>query len=222
MARQFVKASNQYLSLGSALLTTVPISFAFWYMPSVQVSSNVVFAAISNTAGSDGFDVALYNADRLVRAEAFHGSTDDDTAKCPTNVGSTVGILYHICAVYAANSGAGARLLYVNGANPGSSSVAVTPASLAGTYFGGLGPSGPFTADAILSWSGIWRTILTPQNALSLAQGAHPRKVQPGFLVSALNLTGSINPEPDYAARATWAFVGTGVPTEVANPPIFF
>jgi len=194
---------------------------SMWYNQPAAIAADQVLAALSNSGvGAASLDIVVYNSDKLVRAEAQEGGTDDDTAKSSTTVGSVANTWFHILGVYGANN---ARTCYVNGANPGSSSVTVNVTGLNTSTIGGTNNTGgPFSSNATFAFFAFYNIALIAQDALSLASGAHPRKVRPGNLLSIVNLTGSNNPEPDYVANTTWAFVGTGVPSEVANPRIYW
>ena len=222
MARTFLKTSNQWLALSSALTQNAPVSMACWYKRTSVIGSSAVEAimVISSPAGSF-FSLSLYGSDNLVRAECS-GAVDDDTAASSVVVGNVTGTFFHICASFTSGV---ARACYVNGGSPGISSVNVSPSSLTGTGIGGCNVTGgPFSTDAAIAAPAIWvgaGAALSASDALSLSQGTNPRRVRPSYLASLLFLSTGASPEPDAMAARTFAFQGTGVPSLSPNPRLF-
>lgn len=184
MAYDF-NGSNQYLSIGSAVLTAVPLTMACWFNSDSTTTTQALVAI--NGDGSAGTGETRF---AMVAGGALAG---DPVAISAKNTSGTDG-LAQTSAAYSANTWTHAagvftsttsRTAYINGGNSGNNTTNVTPNSLSRTAIGASNTQAGvlFYANARIAEVGIWNVALTADEILSLADGMKCNRVRPQSLV---------------------------------------
>jgi hypothetical protein len=107
----------------------------------------------------------------------------------------------HGCGVWASSS---SRACYLNGANKGTDSTAITTGTL-DTGFVGVGSGGSAYAQfwpGSIAEAAVWNAALSDQEVAALAAGLNPRRIRPASLVAYWPLWGLASPEPDLSDSA--------------------
>jgi hypothetical protein len=137
-ARQLQSASSEYFSIGSALVTSLPISMSCWFNPASSGNMNIAGGGI---AGSNNFAWAFYKSpDDELGFYATDGSGNFDVIEGTTVLTVDGSTWYH---AFIAWRSATDRQLYLNGASEGTSSVSRTLSGSADTFKIGTYPPTP-------------------------------------------------------------------------------
>lgn len=177
MARLFDDAATQYINIGSAILTGVPITMACWFNVD-EVGINQVLFSIADTATnshhhhmrvSSGDVLAVASADVIQGGDAI------------TSTGITVNTWYHGCGVWTASDD---RAAFIDGGSKGTNATSVTPAGLDNTAIGALVRIGVIQLmSGRIAEAAIWNIALTDAEVAILAKGYSPLLVRPQNLV---------------------------------------
>lgn len=179
-AYSFTSASSQYLEIGSAVATAVPITMACWFRASDTTADMTLISIARSNANQDLFQLAAWGtatSDRLVANARQVGSN----GICTGATSYSANTWTHACAVFSANN---SREIFFNGSSDGTDTTSVTPASLNRTSIGRLGrltPAGYMSG--LIAEVGIWSVALSAEEIAALAKGVVPRKVRPQSLL---------------------------------------
>jgi hypothetical protein len=130
-------SSHQYLALGSAIVSAVPLTMELWYKPTAQSFARVL--EINQAADPTQHFRLAHRGDisNYVEALSQNGGT---YYYARSTAGSTNAAWNHAAAVFAA---ANSRTAYVNGGNSATDTGSVTPSGVNGTFVGaGYSPIG--------------------------------------------------------------------------------
>ena len=226
MARAFVRASNQHLSIAAALLSAHPLTFAAWIRPA---TSNTIDDIITITDGAGTLNgwVLRQNASGQIQAlsDAAGSFNQSTSAGAVTN-----GIWAHAAAVFAS---AASRLAYLNGVAATPETTSLSPSGLTVTRVGAaFGPQNFYDGD--IAEAAIWSVALDAAEVAALAAGVSPLLVRPSALVAYWPLLGQYAPEIDLwrgndltvtgataAAHPRVYGLTTLGPFEAVTPPVF-
>lgn len=213
MARNFVRASSQELTLASAPVSGVPLTLACWFN-SNNTTNHQDLISICDSDSSDYFELALRgDGAELVRAACSNGSTE---RSADASLGYTANTWQHATAVFASST---SRSSYLDGTNKATNTDSGGPNetltrssigrrhSIANTHMSGQ-----------IAEVGIWGAALTDDEIASLAKGYPPSEIRPQSLAVYLRLIGRLSPEIDYWGGTSWTLVNT--PTQSAHPRI--
>ena len=189
MAYDF-NGSNQYLQVGSAVLTEAPITFACWFNMD-STSANQVLVSITNSGELVGGGITRFAvlaaggvAGDPIRAIASNTLNANGIAE--TSSGYSATTWHHACGVFASTT---SRTAYIDGGSSGINATSITPTELNRTNIGvqflnGVGgTSGTGFSDGRIAEVGIWNVALTSEEIGSLADGITCDKVRPNSLV---------------------------------------
>lgn len=187
MAYNF-NGTNQYLQLGSAVVTAAPLTMACWFnVDSVTVSHTLV--SITNAGTTGGITrFALFAAGAITGApvRAIASDTLNNNGIAATTSGYSANTWHHAAGVFTSNSN---RAVYLDGGNSATDTTSITPTLLDRTNIGVQflqgpgGTSGIAFADGRIAEVGIWNAALTAAEIASLADGMTCDKVRPQNLV---------------------------------------
>jgi hypothetical protein len=187
MALEF-NGTNQYLQVGSAVLTAAPLTMACWFnVDSVTVNHSLVSITNSGIAGSIT-RFAMFAAGAIsgdpVRVIASDAASNNGIAS--TTSGYSANFWHHAAGVFTSAS---SRSVYLDGGNSATDTTSITPTLLDRTNIGvqflqnAGGTSGIAFADGLIAEVGIWNAALTAAEIASLAKGMTCDKVRPQSLV---------------------------------------
>jgi hypothetical protein len=187
MAYEF-NGTNQYLQVGSAVVTAAPLTMACWFNSDSIIVSQVL-VSITNSGTAGGITrFALLAAGAVtgdpVRAIASDISNNNGIAE--TTSGYSANTWHHAAGVFTSNSN---RSVYLDGGNSATDTTSITPTLLNRTNIGAQflqsvgGTSGNGFTDGRLAEVGIWSAALAAAEIASLAKGMTCDKVRPESLV---------------------------------------
>lgn len=177
MARLFDDASNEYLGLGSAVLTGVPITMACFFNVNDVTSITQVFMSHGNDTVNASY-FALFAADNVLKANVRETSFGEAIATGTFNINTWT----HACGVFAANND---RKCYRDGGNVGSNATVITPAGINKTNIGRLVRLAPaFYVSGLMAEVAIWNIALSAAEVLILSKGYSPLFIHPQNLVA--------------------------------------
>jgi hypothetical protein len=182
MAYDF-NGTDQYLSMASAPVTTMPLTFACWFNSTNTTDAQVLMCV--NAASSPNRITMSARGDLAgdpIRIAAV--GTTGSGVSADTTSGFSSGVLTHACGVFTSS---GSRTAYING---GSSATNTTGVAVSGIIQASIGlqrynlfPSGQRFFNGSIAEVGIWNAALTPAEVASLAKGMTCDKVRPQSLV---------------------------------------
>lgn len=187
MAYDF-NGTNQYLQVGSAVLTAAPLTMACWFNSDLITASQTL-VSITNSGVTGGITrFAIFAggsiSGRPVRAIASDTSLNNGIAA--TTSGYSANTWHHAAGVFTSAS---SRSVYIDGGNSATDTTSITPTLLDRTNIGvqflqtAGGTSGIAFTDGRIAEVGIWNTSLTAAEVASLAKGMTCDKVRPQNLV---------------------------------------
>jgi hypothetical protein len=217
MARGATTWSNTLnVSKATALVTAPPLTLAAWvYITGIGIDDCPV--CIGGSTDANMFDLVVLHSTFIAQAEIGVAGTFAESNSASAI--SATSVWAHLAGVYAS---ATSRLIYLNGVagTVNTTNLTITPANLTQNLIG-CTPANGNRMQGNVAFTGIWNAALTAPEVLSLASGRHPRRVRPGSILSALNLTGSnASGEVDLVSKTAWTVNGTL--TEFANPRVYF
>lgn len=184
MAYDF-NGSSQYLSVGSAVLTAVPLTMACWFNSDSTTTTQALVAINGNgSSGTGETRFAMVAGGALsgdpVAISAKNTSGTDGLAQ--TSTGYSANTWTHAAGVFTSNT---SRTAYINGGNTGTNSTSVTPNSLTRTVIGASNTESgvSFYANARIAEVGIWNVALSAAEIASLADGMKCNRIRPASLV---------------------------------------
>jgi hypothetical protein len=188
--------SSNDLIKASALVSAAPMTFACWATFSSLAADSYLMSITSATSTHNSeFSMLVKTSDSKARCFISNdaGSTTDATAVNATVLSTST--LYHIACVFTS---ATSRTCYVNGANPVTSAVSVTPGTCDTTCIGASKVNAAYKySTATIAFPAIWSAALSASEIGSLAEKFGPTRIHPAARVSYARLTGGNNPEPD-------------------------
>lgn len=208
-ARDFVRASSQFIECSTPTVTAYPVTLAGWFRTDDLTTNQVIVANATSGTGIGVYLIfrGLTGGDPL-SATDYDGST---SAQANSAGSVTVNTWYHGGAVY---SGASSRAVFLNGTK--TTNTTTTSTDLASTDRTNIGAliSGNSHLSGRAAEIGIWNVALTDDEMSALAAGLSPLRVRPSALVYYAPLWGPIF---DYVGRKS--LVNQNGTTEVADHP---
>lgn len=184
MAYDF-NGSNQYLSIGSAVRTTVPLTMACWFNSDSTTATQALIAIDGNGgAGTGETRFAMVAGGGLagdpVAISAKNTSGTDGLAQ--TSTGYSANTWTHAAGVFTSTT---SRTAYINGGSAGNNTTSVTPNSLSRTNIGASNTESgvSFYANARIAEVGIWDVALTVDEIISLSRGMKCNRIRPASLI---------------------------------------
>jgi hypothetical protein len=187
MAYEF-NGTNQYLQMGSAVLTAAPLTMACWFN-SDSLTVSQVLVSITNQGTAGGITRFAILAAGAVSGDPVRAIASDISANngiAETTSGYSANFWHHAAGVFTSAS---SRSVYLDGGNSATDTTSITPTLLDRTNIGvqflqsAGGTSGIAFADGLIAEVGIWNAALTAAEIASLAKGMTCDKVRPNALV---------------------------------------
>lgn len=175
MARNFVKASSEYFTLGSAILTAYPLTFACWAKTNTAAAEQFAFTLAlddrERLAGlSVGTDLKVYAGVRAANS----------SSNATTSATVTSGVWHHLCGVWTNTS---SRDVYLDGGNKVSNTITRTPSTPTSTQIANrLAEARHWNGD-LAEWA-VWNVSLTDAEIEVLAHGVSPYLIRPAALIA--------------------------------------
>jgi hypothetical protein len=188
MSRSFISASQQRLDSTTPAVSGPPITLSCWFRPSANSAKMGLLGVIKNTDGQGFF----LSGDGSLGGDPITAEHKSNVAigAASSSSGFSLNIWQHACAVFISNS---SRLAYLNGANSGSNSTAVSSAALDKNQVGAI--AGASYADCLIAEASIWNEDLNANEVLALANGISPLKIRRGNLLTYWPIYGLESPE---------------------------
>lgn len=220
MAQDF-NGTNQYLRVGSAVVTSAPLTLACWFnCDSATVSG--ILVSITNSGVSGNFTRFALAAAGTVTGDPlriFATDTIGNSGNADTTSGYTTGTWHHGCGVFESTT---SRSVYIDGGSSATNTTSITPTLLDRTNIGvqfvqsSGGTSGSSFFDGKIAEVGIWNAALTTAEVASLAKGMTCDKVRPQSLVFYAPLVRNLQD-----ARGGLAITNNGGATVAIHPRVY-
>jgi hypothetical protein len=178
MAYDF-NGTDQRLRVGSAVVTTTPLTMACWFNPR-NVTANMTLISI-NREGGTGERFGLFPLGGIA-GDPIQIDIDG-LGVARTTAAYSANTWNHACGVFVSST---SRAVYLNGGNSGTSTEnKTTSGNLQATSIGSRhsGVSYGLFMDGLIAEVGIWNVALTDAEIASLADGMTCDKVRPQSLV---------------------------------------
>jgi hypothetical protein len=187
MASNF-NGTNQYLQVGSAVVTSTPLTMACWFnCDSADLTSCLVSVTNSGNAGSiTRFALFARGSFAGDPVSVFASDIAGTNGIANTTAGYIVGKWHHGCGVFTSTT---SRSVYIDGGSSATNTTSITPTLLDRTNIGvqflqnAGGTSGISFMDGLIAEVGIWNAALTAAEIASLANGMTCDKIRPQNLV---------------------------------------
>jgi hypothetical protein len=171
---------DDYMEVGSAVVTGVPLTLACWFNPD-NVTANMAPISVSANTGTEIHRIQLAGAvaGDPVRAQSAGGGT---TVQGSSATGYSASTWQHAAARFSANNN---RRAYLNGVGGTANTASVTPTGLNRTNIGcsyAAGVTATFMA-GLVAEVGIWNVALDDAEIAALAKGFRPSLIRPSNLV---------------------------------------
>lgn len=218
MARAFVRASSHKAVHAATALSGVPLTLACWFNSD---DATVSQALVSMAVIGDNDNYFMIYAAGNVLGDPLRAECGSATASgaASTSSGYTVDTWHHAVGVFTTTT---SRAAYIDGANSGSDTAAVTPASLDRTAVGALERLTPglFLSGQVAE-AAIWSAALDAAEITALAKGFCPKLIRPQSLVAYWPLFGNDSPELD-RWKNRFDLTLTGPPTKSDHIRIYY
>ena len=217
MARNFVRASNEFIELATAPVTGVPFTISAWARTDVDTGSDDYCIVQLQDQGSAANYFRLNTDDSFGAAAgefSFSVTGGGSFTGALSSVKPTIGQWYHVCAIAAATND---RRILVDGGNEGTNTNTREPTGIDSITIGREGDSSPSD-----TWSGdigevaVWNVALTDVEIASLAVGYSPLFIRPGNLVFYAPIV------RDLLDRISGGILTTSGTTVANHPPILY
>lgn len=178
MARNFVKASTQWLDASST--RSVPLTMAIWLKTTDFTNTNVMMDwRAAGFSGPDEHYMLIRGAttDKLCTDDNVSaGAFGEAAGSVPPS-----GTWFHSCSVWAASND---RKIYLNGTLSGSDTANVVIGTTVDLSFGRL-QAGSNYFDGDQAEPCFWSVALSAGDIATLAKGFNPRRIRPQYLLGA-------------------------------------
>lgn len=217
MAWNFARASSEYLTSSSPMVTAAPFTIAGWIRRGNSATTQNMFGLGLSTS-LKFFGISWNGADFKPRAQHYDG-TNNGIATGTTVV--AVGDVVHLCGVFASTS---SRSIYVNGVLETTDTTVVgnafTPDRFdLATLDNGAGKTDHLEGD-LWEWA-VWNVALTAPEIAALGKRFAPPLIRPQSLLSYYPMFGNDATEVDrWKTRADLTLVNT--PTKAVHGPMLY
>lgn len=214
MARNFVAASSQWLTISSALVSTPPFTLAAWIRPTSAILIDGNYHSVLTISDNSTKYFALYtNPSGGVSAYVNNGAGGTGESA----VGSlTGGTWAHAAAVFASTT---SRTGYKDGAAGTANTTSLSLSGLTRTQIATLWTgTNNFSGD--IAEATIWSAALDAAELAALAAAVSPLLVRPTALVEYWPIIGQYSPEIALVGRNELTLNNT--PTAAAHCRIFY
>lgn len=216
MAIHFDAATSQYLSLGSALVSTGPFSVSFWtnldQLASAYGDEFTAFWIGEAGTNQDWFMIRSDDGNDALEIR----SAENGASRVAT---TTADVVANTWQHWGASENTTSRTAYLSGGNKGTESTEVTVDNVDDTFIGANNITTIHDFfDGSIAEFGVWNVTLTDAEYLVLAAGYSPLFVRPQSLVAYWPLI------RDYRCRISAAnnLTAHNTPTIVAHPKIIY
>jgi hypothetical protein len=235
MARGFVAASSQYISVGTGVNTTgataatYNISCAGWISLNSKTANKRLIAKWDNGNGANAqfsflldvgsgasFDQALF----ATASGLFQSGSVDAVLTGATHLNT--GQYYHVCGVRSGTT----SNLYLNGVadtTAGTNTLTYTSNNTTVLVGADIDTGGPTTPqhfmDGRIADVAVWNIALTQTEVRGLAAGARPWQIRNASLLGWWPLDGLASPEPELSFKIANGTL-TNSPAQAFGPPV--
>lgn len=210
MSRNFVAASEEYLSVATAIVSTPPFTVGCWFNTVDDGVTEALMSFADSSVPDQRFFLWLQGniAGDLIRFTA-------NASSASTTTGFTINTWHHACGVASDTTN---RAVFIDGGSKGTVSSAQTVTGLDITSIGMLRDSTPSSEfDGRIAETAIWNIALSDDEVAILGAGYSPLFVHPQNLVFYAPL---IRDLIDRIENVTISLGGT--PTVANHPPIIY
>lgn len=213
MARNTTGGS--YLTNANAIITGYPFTMFCWYYFADLLGGFYTLMSVANGGTLTDYFGIWQNGSTSLEFAARSATAGQFLAD--TTIGPSATTWQNVCCV---GTSATSRDIYINGANKGSNTSAVTPSGLSRSGIGVLcRSSNDNTNNSLVAHAAIWNAALTVAEIGALAKGVLPYRIRPASLKSYAPLWGLQSPEPDFSNQGlSWTLVSA--PAAANDAPV--
>lgn len=217
MARDFVRASSQYLEVTTGIATATPLTIACWANLDDNTNSQDLVSVCRKTSTQQAFRL---NAGGNAAGDPIRAVTTNNATNgiAVTSVGYSLGVWTHCAATFTSST---SRKAYINGSGGTADTTSVTPSGIDRTMIGAIWSNSVIAnaTDGRLAEVGIWTVVLSDAEILALAKGANPATIRPDKLIGYWPVWGQSSPEPDLSVGSHNMAV-TGATLDTSHAPV--
>lgn len=215
MARNFVVASTQQLTLASALVAAYPFTVAGWFRQPSGAPSGVLFA-LGNTTTSPHRWCLISTLGAGLELQAADANP---ASSAPTTTLIAADTWHHAAGVCAS---ATSRSVYLDGGGKSTDTTNRTP-TVDTTNFGVVNIGGVFYAylTGLLAEWAVWDVALTDAEVAALAKAWSPDAIRPAARIAYWKLFGNDSPERD-SWKNSYDLTLVNSPVKGDHPRIYY
>jgi hypothetical protein len=216
VARDFTRASSEFLEASTTPVTGYPVTLSCWFNADDITGQHVLFGI---------FDTGATNADAIYLEATGNAAGDPVRAtsaqnngfsSASTSTGFSASTWNHAAGVF---SSATSRDAYLNGGGKASNATSRTPSGLSRILVSRFKSNAvDVYSDCQIAEAAIWDVALSDEEIASLAKGVSPLLVRPASLVFYAPIFGTQSPEPEIVGARDLTVTGT---SKSAHPRIF-
>jgi hypothetical protein len=222
MARQYSRASSQYSTVASAVVSAMPFTVSARFYPTTLAAASGEFYSIVTIAAAGENAMLIVGED----ASAFKIRAQVSPSTAPTATGfpwstNTLTVnTWHHCALTASTTN---RDVWLNGTKTGNTEVIGNFSTLAETTVGGFkaGATNVHNISGRVAEVGIWDVVLTDDELLALSKGVSPLLIRPTSLKAYWPMLDSAAPDVD-RWNAGYNLTPVNSPTMADHPLVFY
>lgn len=184
MARDFVRASSQYLATAAAAVSAEPLTIAGW-IRSTSTSVHQAVCCIGASGSTNWHSLHLIASSGLKAAAFSNNGGTSGTASSSSNISADTWA--HVAAVFASST---SRSAYLNGGSKQTNTTSVSVGALNTTAIGRRVFLNDDYFSGRIAELGIWNVALNDNEIAALARGASPLRVRRASLVAYFPLYG--------------------------------
>jgi len=179
MAYNFVRANSQHL-IGSLSINVYPCTISYWGNAAVNTLA-LGALSISDSTGNEA--LRSFFAGNIAGDPVQNNTIDNGVGGTASSSlsGFSVNTWHHVGATFSSST---SRITYLDGVAGTENTVSSDPTGLITIVIGAIMISSTPAArfDGLLSEFGVWNTVLTDAEIISLSKGFSPKRIRPQSL----------------------------------------
>ena len=216
MAREFARATEEYLTVASTPVTAVPLTLAAWFN-ATDITTAHPLMYVGNSGDWQRFEVA---AGGHVGGDPIYALTNDGASSfAVSTTGYSANTWHHACGVFAATND---RRAFIDGGSRGNEATNRTPGGLdfmdLAASNGKMGTGLASYLNGLLAEAAIWNAALTDAEVAILATGVRPWQVRPQNIVAYWPCVR----DQDYDLVGGYDMTPLNTPTIAAHVPVIY
>lgn len=220
MSRDFNDAANEWMTVGTPVITGAPYSIGCFFNTDGEADSWMALVSLADISTGVNYITLAVHKNSSNNEPFLWVRSEDASVGVHSWVNITQGQWYHACAVSANTS---SHKIYVNGNEEGSDTTGVMPSGLDNTTIAALNHNNrSYYFDGRIAEVGIWNAALTDAEVKILAAGFSPLFVRPQNLVGYWPLVRKTSDNKSIDKVGGFTLNEYNTPGQSAHPPIIY